>query len=77
MSIRYNNSMNSKLDIALDIKSMLHLENKYVRKFRMAMEHAHIEDFKVVIHTDRNLIGKHEKHFNAPETCEVTVCCNG
>lgn len=75
-SIKCNKIRNTKLSFVLKLQNILHWENKYVKEFEMAMDHARAEDFKVVIHANRSH-RELERRYYVPQTPEVTIVMVG
>ncbi|GBO46992.1 hypothetical protein AVEN_154628-1 [Araneus ventricosus] len=59
------------------LQKMLHENNHYVQKFKMAIEDNPTEDLQIVIKADRKPIEGHERVFNTPALNEVAIIIAG
>ena len=62
-----------RIDIIRDLQDILNQENSYVLSFKTAIDQAPGDQYKLVIHADRQIRGHHRGTLNAPSTNEVAV----
>ncbi|CAF4432984.1 unnamed protein product [Didymodactylos carnosus] len=74
---RLVNNPGVRRDILPKIQQMLHLENKYVRDFKNALDHMPQDDMQIMLRADRTSAGEHERRFNAPVLNKVAIVIEG